>query len=583
MRSILRELSDLRRDAGPAAARRRLALLRRARASLRERRAGAARPDADALRRLHDELLFLCAYPDEPRVLSAAENALRHVTSEIVAAATRAAALRNSGIAATVVEHGFSVDLLAWLAEHFGRAVAPAWDDGSLGAAFDELLPLLGTSSEADGTITHRLTTRQWVRRAMGRAGGAELAWIVDRLRRLPAAPVVLDHVVEALDLTVRWRLARRGPSRSFTRFPPRPTFYQREPLLRRVDVQAAIAERLPPPKRLTPSAAAALIDAARATLAVRGRETDPVTYANPREVALFRLERGVDVALFGMAPERRQPVESFFGFVAARNRVPVGYGGGWVFFERCEIGVNLFEEFRGGESAFVFSQVLRVYARHFRARQFIVDPYQFGADNQEAIQSGAFWFYHRLGFRPIEAAVRRLADAELSRIGRDPARRSPPRVLKRLAASKLFLDVGAARPAARFAPVAPDLVELGLALTGWIGRRFRGDRDAAQRWAVRRVAQALGVSTRDGWRANERVWFERLAPLVAMAPELSRWAPSERRALAAVLRLKGGPRERAYALTLQQHSRLQSGFATVLLGRRAREALPRRGDPPHG
>ena len=55
--------------------------------------------------------------------------------------------------------------------------------------------------------------------------------------------------------------------------------------------------------------------------------ETDPITYANPREVTLVRLERGIDIALFGSVPERRLPIESFFGFVIAKNRVPIGYG----------------------------------------------------------------------------------------------------------------------------------------------------------------------------------------------------------------------------------------------------------------
>ena len=37
-------------------------------------------------------------------------------------------------------------------------------------------------------------------------------------------------------------------------------------------------------------------------------------------------LGRGLDVALFGLLPDRRLPLESFFGYIAARNRVPLAY-----------------------------------------------------------------------------------------------------------------------------------------------------------------------------------------------------------------------------------------------------------------
>jgi hypothetical protein len=41
------------------------------------------------------------------------------------------------------------------------------------------------------------------------------------------------------------------------------------------------------------------------------------------------------------------------------------------------------------------------------------VYPYQLGHDNEEAIESGAFWFYRKLGFRPGRADLERLAERE--------------------------------------------------------------------------------------------------------------------------------------------------------------------------
>jgi hypothetical protein len=301
---------------------------------------------------------------------------------------------------------------------------------------------------------------------------------------------------------------------------------------------------------------ARALIDTARVTLASLQRETDPVTHANPREVTRFELERGVDVVLYGMMPERRLPLESFFGYLAARNGVPVAYGGGWIFFDRCEIGINIFEQFRGGESAFIFGQILRVYHRHFNTRRFTVDPFQFGADNRDAIRSGAFWFYYRFGFRPVDTILAALAEREWSRIRADRAYRTPPRTLRRFAAGKLALALDPD------ASAVPDVVSIGLAVTRATGERFGADAAAAERWATNRVTRALGQP------AAEREALRRLAPVAALIDDLGSWPAADRRALAAVMRAKDGPRERDYVRKMQGHRRFRDALAEITAGR---------------
>jgi len=68
-----------------------------------------------------------------------------------------------------------------------------------------------------------------------------------------------------------------------------------------------------------------------------------------------------------------------------------------------------------------------------FRNPIFTIDPYQLGLGNDEAIESGAFWFYRKLGFRPMDPAIERLARAEEKR-----GRRSSAATLRKLAASAL-------------------------------------------------------------------------------------------------------------------------------------------------
>lgn len=520
--------------------------------------------DPQLFRQYHDELLFLSAFPASPQLLTVADRELVRIADDLgQRRAADADSLENSGMANTPVVHSFSIDILRWLTNRRPAATAEfVWNDDSLGAAFDEMLPTLVAPAERDGVLTQRWTTREWLRRARGR--NSEIAWVIERFGSLDCPPPIIDRLFESLELNVRWQLSSRGPSRTFLRFPRRPLFWQRDDSGHRVDLQATLSHALPPMAPLRSGDAQRMIDIARSALAVRCRETDPVTYANPAEVTLFHLDRGVDVALIGMQTDRRQSVESFIGFIAARNRVPIAYGGGWLFFERCEIGVNLFPEFRGGESAFIFGQVMRTYAQHFRIKQFTVAPFQFGADNDEAIRSGAFWFYHRLGFRPVDTALRRLADAEHARIQRNREYRTSHRTLRRFTESNLFLNVGGPQPPAKFAPVAPDLIHLSANLTHWLGRRNRRGSRITREDAHRAVVRALDAANPATTPVTTQIGIENLAPLIAMIPKLKSWPARERRDLLNVIRMKGGRRERDFVLALQQQRRLRDAWMSL-------------------
>jgi hypothetical protein len=69
----------------------------------------------------------------------------------------------------------------------------------------------------------------------------------------------------------------------------------------------------------------------------------------------------------------------------------------------------------------------------------FSIDPYQLGHENEEAIASGAFWFYRKLGFRPASEEVARLMAREEARIAADRGYRSPAATLRRLAEGPLI------------------------------------------------------------------------------------------------------------------------------------------------
>jgi hypothetical protein len=280
-------------------------------------------------------------------------------------------------------------------------------------------------------------------------------------------------------------------------------------------------------------------------------------------------------VVVFGMRPVRRLPIESYFGFMVSKNRLPIGYGGGWVLGDRSEIGVNIFEEFRGGESAFAFGQVLRVFRHLFSVTRFAVDPFQFGDDNPEAIRSGAFWFYYRMGFRPTQRPLSALAEAEFSRMQVGRGSRTPPATLRRLARGTMEFNTDGADA------TAPDfgLTRLGTAMTRWIGRRFAGDRSAAQAFAARRAMKLLALRATLRWPAEEQESFNRLSVLIGPIHDLVTWTGLEKQRLIRLMRAKGGPLERLYVRLFQRHHRLRRALAGVARSAPRREGgrAPRR------
>jgi len=558
---MLAALGDARTQFSAAARSRKAALISAAR--------DVACRDPRRLREYHDALLFVSAYPDSATIHRLARGELSRMASVVqrrYRSSPAAAARRfdNSGIAHARLRYGFTIDMARWLADAFGEDVDIAWDQESAGEAFDEFLPLLVPAAERDGLLTNRISTLEWIRLAIGRRRMTTLQWVLERFSRLRGQGELIERSFDSLDLELCWRLRRPRASRTLNRFPPRPIFFQRGDLQKRISLDAILKEPLAIPPPLSRAKAGAVLDACRAALCVRRREIDTLTYVNEREVYLFRLDRGIDVAVLGMRPDRRLAVESYFGFVAARNRVPVGYGGGWVFFDRCEIGVNVFDEFRGGESARIFASVMHVYRRLFRVHRFQVDPYQFGADNPEAIRSGAFWFYYRLGYRPSDAASASLAAEEYQALRRERGRRSPARLLRRLARSDLAYDVPGGRGGRS---PRPDLTAIGLAVTRWIARRFGGDRDAALRWAARRAGRELGAGADRRWPPLEREAFDRLSVLLGPLQGIARWPRDEKRRVARALRSKAGVRERQYALALQRCTLLRAALAELPAG----------------
>jgi hypothetical protein len=450
-------------------------------------------------------LMFVAAYPASPEIERAAAETLDRLAQHLERQSGRAPRrLENSGLPFTPTLSTYSHDLVVWMLEsrHFRLQIDSFWrPDIRLSQALSFTLPSLESDVAALGVDGQRLL------RAMVPPVGGRLRFLVAEFERLEDRPALKDYLFDGLHLYLRLLPESRYFSKAFNRIPTTAPYYHTE-LLRTVDLAATSRRPLPPARVLTPIVRDAVITAARHAMMLLQRETDPTTHLDPASIRVFDLERGVTVAIYGMVPRRQLPLESYVGYTLFKNGYAAAYGGAWVFARHALFGINVFESFRGGESTFFLSQLLRVYRRTFGVDYFEVEPYQYGRGNPEGIRSGAFWFYYRHGFRPLQPKLAALARQEWRRIQADRAHRTPTAVLLRLADDSMALPLAGR--------VRSGAAAVRAAVTAFIQTRFAGDRVRAEAACRRRFVTLAGSPGRLG--ADQRRVFS----------EVSLWAAAE-------------------------------------------------------
>jgi len=541
---------------------------------------GRAIPDVTSLLLFHEILCFLRAYPDSPEVLGWVEKSLAEFPARVDHVKDRGSPselkrLRDTGIAHTTVYYAFPYPMAKWLVAHFPDAVEMDWEDAEGLDKIRSFLPLLVTYAENDALDDEGLSLQNWIATARGDRKGSGLQWLLEALERSPLSRDIRRHLYESAEILLGWELREPAASRTLAKSPTDRIFHHQGSLLRgQFDFRGEIQKPLPGVRPVPRKRAEGLIHLFNCALAVRNRELHPLLYADPRDVFMAEAGRGLQILLVGVIPEFRLPLEAYYSFLVLKNGVPVGYGGGGPVFDRLEIAGNIFETFRQGESVYIFSQVFRTYRELCGSRYFLIPRYQVGYENEEALQSGAFWFYHKLGFRPVEPRVRALSEEEQRKITADPAHRSPRKILERLAQSDmvLILDADGGDPPRDLQPG-----NIGLLVTHEIACRFAGNRAVAVRENTRHISRVLVCSGWRRWPAPQRLAMERLAPILALIPDLEHWTAEERRILVRIIRAKGAERQAAYTRLLRGHRRLARSLYDLADSVKPRPASRRR------
>lgn len=405
--------------------------------------------DAASLIRFHEALLFFRAYPANREILRLADELLSSFSERLDrfrrdgGDPTPFDEPDVSGIAGSGLAAIFSYDMARWLAARRPADVEIDWeatDPALLGPLLMRFHPMFAEDALVEANIPHR----EWFRAAKtGR--GSDLGWLVASMKKLRLETELYDHA----RIAIQWNLQNSRMTRTNLRLPGRRQFFfHDQPLLRRSDVSLGAELESPPLRleRLNRSRGEQFLDLTRETSAMRYRELHGFTYGDPAHVVRAELGRGVEVFVSGVPPEHRLPLRAYHAGMFFKNGVPIGYIECLTLFERIEVGFNLYYTFREGETAWLYARLLRVFRQLLGVSSFAVDPYQLGFHNEEAIESGAFWFYRKLGFRPASAKVAKLLEAEEAKLRSNPAYRTPARTLHRLSAGWMIYEMPGTR-----------------------------------------------------------------------------------------------------------------------------------------
>lgn len=509
---LLDQLDKLKTSFGPQDAKRVQSLL--------ERLARKRFSDPEELIRLHELLLFVRAYPHNAEIARLAEEQLRSFAQRVSKARERDVELASlehpsvSGIAGTPVTDAFSFFIVRWLVERYPAQLAIYWDwvenENRLAQAWPRFMPLL----EEDANVEANVPYRKWLAAARGRQ--SEISWLVQQFDQLDKRDKEKAELYDSQQIYVQWTPRFRS-TRTGLRAPARSMFYHREPFIQRRDVNLRDELNAPPPafQKLSQRDGERALDLALEASTIRYRELYGFTHADPAQVYQVDLGRGVQLHLFGLPPEKRLPLRACHATMIYKNGVPSGYFEGLSLFERMEGGFNLYYTFRDGETAWLYARILNAM-RHFAGvTAFSIEPYQIGYENEEGIESGAFWFYRKLGFRSTERDASLLTEKEEAKIAKRKGYRTSARTLRTLAESPMIFELDEKRV---------------------------GDWD---RFQVRRI----------GLRMQGR----KFDSLLSLVPGWVRWPAVEQELLKRIVRARSDSDETTYLKLMRRHERLRA------------------------
>ena len=478
LNALIVQLNSIRNQFGKKFAAKKMQLLHAI--NNQQKKYFSARPAGKkVLQSYYNTLLFIIAYPDNKTIYKTANQYLQQLQLYIHANENLQYNLYNTGITGSSVCAAFSFEMVKWLRITRAQEIKLSsfeMPERQIQSILSAVMPKTASEILQDANAEWR----GWL--------GQSITKDKDLLDQLIAVfdstdirPEVKDELWNAIGINVEINFADHCflPGNLVT------------PYFHRSLIRKNITQQQPDLKpikiKLTETEAEQIIDCSRMILVRHLREIDPISFTAANLVSYYQLPRGYSVALMGMVPARRHPIDSYLGYCVFKNGLPVGYAGSWILFNSGRIGLNIFPAYRGGESQYLFQQVLELHRHVYSLKRFTVDPYQLGKENSDGIHSGAFWVYYHAGFRPLLKSQQELAASEALKIKTTPGYRSSPGILTQLAACRMEWVLQ--KNAVNF-----DATDLSLVWAAIVAKKFNNNLFQAQKNAAEKTASILKI-----------------------------------------------------------------------------------------
>lgn len=498
-----------------------------------------------SFKQFHQLLLGMQAYPTNTTLLNLTNSTMSKLLDQLEKNKPLQHKLIGTGYLHTSVECNYSYGKVNYLIRKFSHQVLIHSASSSIETQkviLKLVLPSIEYSSihEGEKDLKSRISKFNFSKKL------TDLEWLIQTIQQSDLNKKTQAVIYDQLGIFIQWQVSSHDKSVSFLRGPSLPIYYHTTPLEKKTNVQEIIQQKLPVPIKLSNNEKENIIDAAKLTLFYLYRETEPFTNANKDDITLFQLDKGISIALFGSNIDKRYSLESYIGYMVFKNNIPASYGGGWIFGERSQFGINILESFRGGESALIICELLRVYHQYFGVTRFVVKPYQFGLNNTEALKTGAFWFYYKLGFRPENNTLKELALQEEKQKLINPNYKSDISTLKKYTKSNLALTLSEST----YPNYDSEL--LSKHITTYINTTFNGNREQGLTQCFDQLKETLAVDTKN-WKQEDIDYAKQASVLFSMKPNSKTWQQKNKKNIQQFILLKSAKTELPWIKHLQK------------------------------
>ena len=454
--------------------------------------------NAKNLTRLCEILLFIQAYPQDEKTLLLCQKLILKISNWLKKNKNTNDVFQDSSLPYTKITTQFSHDFTyyLWKQKDFEISI-DSFDSDSI--SINQFLkssihPLLREETTAE-------LENEDLLQLLSKNKKNQLGFLLTQAAQIDSAPYAKDQLWSSLKPWVQITGLNQEFSLLHNQIPVKSFFYH-DSILKKPDAHQIIHSLLPQASMLNEAELMNLVKVIKYSMALSFRETDPISYMDIHSLKFYELDRGISIAIYGLQASRQLALQSYIGYSLFKNGLPVSYGGAWVFGEHARFGLNIFEAYRGGESAFILCQLLRVYHQVFGVKRFEIDAYMIGKDNPEGISTAAYWFYYRLGFRSIDPKIEKLASRDFLKIKENKKYKTSVKLLKQFTKSDLFLELNRVTHASRQSLISKvietlqktfhsDAVQADLQAQKYFVCKKEQDRNAFQEWSL--VAYAMG------------------------------------------------------------------------------------------